>query len=126
DGVFFAGIARIHPRYQTPANSILAQGVWAIVLTFSGTYEQLYTLVICVSVVFHAATGLAVFVLRRRMPDAERPYRVWGYPVVPILFVLAALALVGNTLVEKPVESVAGLGLLALGVPFYLFWRRGA
>jgi len=126
DGVFFSAIARIHPRYLTPANSILAQGVWAIVLTFSGTYEQLYTLVIFASVMFHAATGAAVFVLRKRLPDAPRPYRVWGYPVVPALFVLASLAIVWNTLMERPLESVAGLGILAVGVPFYLWWRRGA
>jgi APA family basic amino acid/polyamine antiporter len=126
DGVFFPSFARIHPRFRTPSTSILAQGVWAIVLTFSGTYEQLYTYVIFAVTLFHAATGVAVFVLRKRRPDAVRPYRTWGYPVVPALFVVSALLVVGNTLVEKPRESFVGLVLLALGVPAYLFWRARA
>jgi basic amino acid/polyamine antiporter, APA family len=77
-------------------------------------------------VLFHAATGVAVFVLRRTRPDAPRPYRAWGYPVVPAIFILASLAMVANTLAEKPVESLIGLGILALGVPAYAWWRRGA
>jgi APA family basic amino acid/polyamine antiporter len=123
DGVFFPSLAYIHPRYRTPSTSILAQGIWAILLTFSGSYEQLYTYVIFAVTLFHSATGLAVFVLRRTRPDAPRPYRTWGYPVVPALFVLSTLLVVGNTLVEKPTESLIGLGILALGVPAYLFWR---
>jgi len=124
DGVFFRSLARIHPRYRTPATSILAQGVWAIVLTFSGTYEQLFTYVIFAVFLFHAMTGAAVFVLRRTRPDAPRPYRVWGYPVLPAVFTLTALAFVANTLVEKPKESGLGLLLLALGIPAYVWWRR--
>jgi APA family basic amino acid/polyamine antiporter len=123
DGVFFPSLAYIHPRYRTPSTSILAQGIWAILLTFSGSYEQLYTYVIFAVTLFHSATGVAVFVLRRTRPDAPRPYRTWGYPVVPALFVLSTLLVVGNTLVEKPTESLIGLGILALGVPAYLFWR---
>jgi APA family basic amino acid/polyamine antiporter len=94
-----------------------------VLLTVSGTYEQLYTYVIFSSVVFHAATAAAVFAFRRRLPDAPRPYRTWGYPVVPALFILACLLLIGNTLAEKPVESLLGLGLLALGVPAFLIFR---
>lgn len=124
DGVFFASLARIHPRYRTPAACLVAQGVWAIILTFSGSYEQLYTYVIFAMVAFHVATGLAVFVLRRTRPDAPRPYRVWGYPIVPLVFVASCVWLVANTLEEKPVESLVGLGILALGIPAYLFWRR--
>jgi APA family basic amino acid/polyamine antiporter len=123
DGVFFPAFARIHPRFRTPSTSILAQGVWASLLTFSGTYEQLYTYVIFAVTLFHAATGLAVFVLRRRLSDAPRPYRTWGYPVVPAVFILSALLVVANTLVEKPRESLVGLVLLAIGVPVYRFWR---
>ena len=124
DRVFFRSLARIHPRYRTPATSILAQGVWAILLTFSGTYEQLFTYVIFAVFLFHAMTGAAVFVLRRARPDAPRPYRVWGYPVLPLVFTATALAFVANTLVEKPKESGLGLLLLALGIPAYLWWRR--
>jgi APA family basic amino acid/polyamine antiporter len=126
DGIFFPALARVHGRYHTPSASIVAQGVWASLLTFSGTYEQLYTYVTFAVVLFHAATGVAVFVLRRTRPQAPRPYRVWGYPVVPAIFILASLAMVANTLAEKPVESLIGLGILALGVPAYAWWRRGA
>ncbi|MGH7395848.1 MAG: APC family permease, partial [Candidatus Methylomirabilales bacterium] len=126
DRVFLPALAQIHPRYKTPAACIVAQGVWSVLLTFSGSYEQLYTYVVFAVVLFHALTGAAVFVLRRTRPDAERPYRTWGYPVVPAVFVLASAALVINTLLEKPTESLVGLGLLALGVPAYLHWRRAA
>jgi basic amino acid/polyamine antiporter, APA family len=123
DGVFFRSMARIHPRYRTPSVSIVAQGVWAIALTSSGTYEQLYTYVVFAVFLFHAATGAAVFVLRRRRPEQPRPYRVWGYPVVPVVFILTSMAFVANTLVERPMESLWGLGMLVLGLPAYFFWR---
>jgi APA family basic amino acid/polyamine antiporter len=125
DGLFFRSLAAVHPRFRTPARSLWAQSAWAIVLTASGTYEQLYTYVVFAAVLFHVATGAAVFTLRRKRPDAPRPYRVWGYPWVPALFIAASLALVANTLWEKPVESLWGLGLVALGLPAYAWWRRG-
>ncbi|MDH3254821.1 MAG: APC family permease, partial [Acidobacteriota bacterium] len=124
DGVFFRSLAHVHWRYRTPGRSLWAQSLWAVVLTLSGTYEQLYTYVVFAAVLFHVGTGAAVFVLRRRHPDAPRPYKVWGYPWVPLLFILALIVLVGNTLVEKPIESLLGLGLVALGVPAYVYWRR--
>jgi APA family basic amino acid/polyamine antiporter len=124
DGVFFRSLAVIHPRYRTPVRSLWAQSLWAIVLTVSGTYDQLFTYVVFAALLFHVATGASVFVFRRTRPDAPRPYRVWGYPVVPVLFILASLLLVGNTLLERPRESVLGLVLVSLGVPAYLYWRR--
>lgn len=124
DGLFFRAIGRVHPRTHVPAASLIAQGAWAIVLTFSGTYDQLYTYVVFALVIFHAATGAAVFVLRRTDPDRPRPYRTWGYPWVPALFVLSSLALVLNTLSERPIESLVGVGFLALGLPAYAAWRR--
>jgi len=123
EGVFFPALARIHPRYLTPSACIAAQGIWSVLLTFSGSYEQLYTYVVFAVVLFHAATGAAVFVLRRTQPDTPRPYRVWGYPWVPLLFILASVALVANTLLEKPIESLIGLALVLLGLPAYAFWR---
>jgi APA family basic amino acid/polyamine antiporter len=123
DGVFFRSLARIHPRYRTPTTSIVAQGVWAIALTFSGRYDQLYTYVVFAVFLFHAATGVAVFVLRRKRPEQPRPYRVWGYPFVPVVFILTAMAFVANTLRERPLESLWGLGMLVLGLPAYFFWR---
>jgi basic amino acid/polyamine antiporter, APA family len=124
DGLFFRSLARIHPRYRTPVPSLWAQTAWAVVLTVSGTYSQLYTYVVFASVVFHAATAAAVFVFRRRLPDAPRPYRTWGYPVVPALFILACLLLIGNTLQASPRESLIGLVLVALGLPAYALFRR--
>lgn len=124
DGLFFAALGRVHPRYRTPAASLVAQGIWGIALTFSGTYEQLYTYVVFAVFLFHAATGAAVMVLRRARPGAERPFRVPVYPLIPLLFVGVCLALVVNTLIEKPAESGVGLGILAAGVPAYFYWRR--
>ncbi|MGH9857840.1 MAG: amino acid permease, partial [Acidobacteriota bacterium] len=86
----------------------------------------LYTFVIFVVILFHLATGIAVFVLRRTRPDAPRPYRTWGYPVVPVIFILSSALLIGNTLVEKPVESLIGVFILLLGVPAYYWWRRSS
>src|SRR6185295_3008566 len=117
DGVFFRSLARIHPKYRTPVPSLWAQTAWAVVLTVSGTYSQLYTYVVFAS---------AVFVFRRRRPEAPRPYRTWGYPVVPALFILACLLLIWNTLQASPRESVIGLVLVALGLPAYWLFRRSA
>lgn len=126
DGVFFRSLAAVHPRFKTPGRSLWAQSGWAVLLTVSGTYEQLYTYVVFAAIVFHVAAGAAVFVLRKKHPGAPRPYRVWGYPWVPALFIAATLILVANTLWEKPAESLWGLGLVALGLPAYAWWRRRA
>jgi APA family basic amino acid/polyamine antiporter len=126
DGVFFRSLARVDPRYRTPARCLVAQGAWSVVLTVSGTYSQLYTYVIFAATLFHVATGAAVFVLRHTRPAERRPYRVWGYPVVPALFILTCGVLVVGTVTERPLQSVWGLGLVALGVPAYLYWRRQA
>ena len=123
DGLFFQALARIHPRTHVPSASLTAQAAWASVLVVSGTFEQLYTYVVFVEVLFFAATGAAVYVLRRRMPEAPRPYRVWGYPWVPALFVASSVLLTANTLLERPTESLLGLALLALGLPAYARWR---
>jgi basic amino acid/polyamine antiporter, APA family len=124
DGVFFRSLARIHAKHRTPVPSLWAQTAWAVVLTLSGTYSQLYTYVIFASVVFHAMTAAAVFILRHRRPDAPRPYRTWGYPVVPALFILACLLLIANTLQASPRESLIGLVLVALGLPAYVLFHR--
>jgi APA family basic amino acid/polyamine antiporter len=114
DGLFFRWCARVHPRFHTPYAALLVQGTWAIVLVAAGTYEQLLTYVIFAAFVFYALTALAVMVLRRTMPDAPRPYRVFGYPYVPIIFVLGSAWFLVNTLMEEPVE--AGCGALMLGL----------
>jgi APA family basic amino acid/polyamine antiporter len=122
DGLFFSSVARVHPRLKTPAVALIVQGAWAILLATTGTYEQLYTYVIFTVWIFYAAAVLGLVVLRRRLPSLERPYRVWGYPVMPIAFSLAALAIVTNTLVRTPREALIGLGLVLVGVPIYFIW----
>ena len=124
DGLFFSKLARIHPRYRTPTASLTAQGIWSSVLVVSGTYAQLFTYVVFVGLLFFAATGVGLYVLRRKRPEAPRPYRTWGYPVVPALFILASLGIAVNTVFERPMESFVGLGILVLGLPAYAFWRR--
>jgi APA family basic amino acid/polyamine antiporter len=126
DGVFLPAAARVHPVHRTPHIAIVALSAWSAILALTGTYEQLFTYVIFSSSLLHTIGAFGVFRLRRLRPDHPRPYRVWAYPVVPIVFILASGAVVLNTLVEKPKESLAGLGFLALGLPFYWHSTRGA
>lgn len=123
DGLFFKALGNIHPIHLTPAACLIAQAGWSILLTFTGSYEQLGTYVIFAVFVFHAGTGAAIFVLRRARPDWLRPYRTWGYPWTPAIFILVSLAFVINTLFERPLESLWGLGVVVLGVPAYAWWR---
>jgi APA family basic amino acid/polyamine antiporter len=124
DGAFLPAVARVHPRYRTPHVAILALAGWAALLALSGTYVQLFTYVAFASILLHMIGAIGVFRLRRLRPDLPRPYRVWGYPVVPAVFIIASTAFVVNTLLEKPAQSLAGLGLLALGLPVYFLSRR--
>jgi len=124
DGVFFRAAASVHPRYHSPHVAVIAITVWSSLLALSGSYEQLFTYVVFTSVLFSLFGGLALFRIRRTQPSVHRPYRVWGYPVVPGLFVLGSFFVVINTLRERPFESLAGLGLLALGLPVYWYWKK--
>ncbi len=124
DGVFLPPAARIHPVHRTPHIAIIALCTWSSVLALSGTYEQLFTYVMFASILLHMIGGVAVFRLRRIRPDYPRPYRVWGYPIVPAIFITASAAFVLNTLIARPRESLAGLGLLALGLPVYWYSKR--
>ena len=123
DGLFFSPFARAHPRFHTPAFATVVQAIWMSLLSLSGRYDQLYTYVTFAVILAYTATGISLFVFRRRVPDLPRPYRCWGYPVVPLLFVLSSAALAVNTVREQPKETLAGLAILFLGVPVY-FWRR--
>jgi APA family basic amino acid/polyamine antiporter len=126
DGRFFSSIGKVHPRWSTPSNSILLLGAWSSVIVLSGRYDQLFTYVIFSSAIFYALAASAVIVLRHKRPDLPRPYRTLGYPVIPIVFIATLLALILSTLVKSPRESLLGLGIIAAGVPLYLYWRRPA
>jgi len=123
DGLFFKAAAAVHPRFRTPHVAIVITCAWAALLTLTGTYEQLFTWVTFASVAFGVLGGLAIFRLRTLKPNMPRPYRTWGYPVVPALFVAGLGVLVVNTVVEKPAESLIGVILVALGLPAYAYWR---
>ena len=124
EGVFFKGADEIHPTYQTPSKALVYQCIWACGLVFTGSFDQVTDMLIFASFLFYGATTYGVFVLRRTMPDAHRPYRVWGYPVVPIIFILFCIVLIGNTLINQPRDAFFGLALIASGLPFYYFWRK--
>jgi APA family basic amino acid/polyamine antiporter len=127
DGVFFARLADIHPRYQTPAFSVLAGSAVAAVLSLLGTFQELLSFVVFVGWIFYGLAGASVFVFRRRQPDALRPFRVPGYPWTPALFAASAAGLVANAIASQPTgRTTAALGILAAGVPAYLLWRRRA
>jgi basic amino acid/polyamine antiporter, APA family len=126
DGYFFKRFAHVNESHSTPGFSILALSAWSAVLVLSGRYDQLLTLVIFPSWILYGMATAAVIVLRRKMPNLERPYRTLGYPVVPVLFVLVAVLLIGFTLKNSPRESGLGLVLIALGLPFYRYWAGGA
>jgi APA family basic amino acid/polyamine antiporter len=126
DGLMFRWIGGVHPRFLTPVPSLLVQGVISCILALSGTYEQLFTYVIFTEFLFYAAMCAAVIRLRHRAPDLPRPYRAWGYPFTPLAFIAFAAWLVYNTVVEKPLDSLVGLGILAAGLPLYWYWKRSA
>jgi APA family basic amino acid/polyamine antiporter len=123
DGMLFSKLANVHPRYRTPHVAIVATTAWSAALALTGTYDQLFTYVVFAMVLFNMLGGLAIFRLRRTHAHVVRPYRVWGYPWVPAAFVASSLLLVGNTLLERPVESFLGLGLVGLGLPMFWFFR---
>ena len=124
DGLFFSRFGRLSEGARVPVWSIVIQAAVASVLAISGSFDQLTDYVLFASWIFYGLTTSAVFVLRRRRPDLPRPYRTFGYPLVPLVFVLVAVWLVINTLQTSPVESAVGLILLTLGLPFYFYYRR--
>ena len=124
DGVFFRKMAEVHPKWRTPALSLIGQGIWGALLTISGRYDELYTFVIFGMVVSYMLTVIGFFVLRWTRPDADRPYRCTGYPWLPGLYVLLSGAWVANTLFRRPREAWASAIVVLVGIPFYLYWKR--
>ena len=123
DNLFFSPVGRVHPRYRTPVVSLLVQGVWASVLTLSGTYSQLLDYIIFAVLLFYMLTIAGLFVLRRKRPEMERPYRAWGYPVLPILYLVLAGFIEANLLIYKPEYTWPGLIIVLLGLPVYYLWK---
>ena len=127
DGLFFRKLAEVHPRFGTPAFAIVAGSLWSAVLALSGTFTELFTYVVFCGWIFYGLAAATIFVYRKRLPDAERPYKVPGYPWTPLLFIGAALVLVTNTLINnltlQPRKTAMALGLIVLGLPAYFIWR---
>lgn len=124
DGSFFQSMTYIHPRYHVPTKALIGQAIWAALLCLSGTYQALFEFVVFALVIFFALTGLSVIVLRYKQSRRKRPYRAWGYPVLPAIFVLINIAVFFNTVFSQPGKSMIGLFILALGIPAFLFWKR--
>ena len=123
DRLFFQGIGKLNAA-NVPGHSLLWQGIWASVLVLSGTFDQLTDMIIFAVFIFYGATSLGVFILRRRMPDAHRPYKVWGYPVVPALYIVFCLFLFFNTILTRPREAAIGTALILAGIPVYWLLQR--
>jgi len=123
DGVFFKKMADVHPRWNTPAFAIVMSSIWSAVLAATGRFDELLTYVVFAGWIFYGLGAGAVFYYRRREPHAVRPFRVPGYPVTPVLFMLASGVVVVNTAFVSPVEAIKGVGLILLGAPAYWFWR---
>lgn len=123
DRLFFQRLAEVHPRFRTPAFAVIAGAVWSAILAITGTFEQLLTYVVFIGWIFYALAAASIFVYRRTMPEAVRPYRVPGYPLTPLLFIAAAAALALNTMATQPVRAGIGLGIVLVGAPAYMIWR---
>jgi APA family basic amino acid/polyamine antiporter len=124
EGLSFRWLAHLHPTFRTPISSLIVQCVLASVLILSGTYNQLITYVVFASFLFYGMSAGAVLILRKRFPERERPYKVWGYPFTPIIFILFSLYLVMSTIIENPRDSLIGLGIVLSGIPLYLYWMK--
>jgi APA family basic amino acid/polyamine antiporter len=133
-GLFFPSLGKIHPTFKTPANALIIQGIWSSILVFSGTFDTLTDMLIFVSWIFYALGAFGIFILRKKMPDAPRPYKVWGYPFIPAIFTLFAFVFVVYTVyndidmynkgINPVINSVFGLFLVAIGIPFYVYFQR--
>lgn len=123
DGVFFKRMAEIHPKWRTPAFSLIGQGIWAAALTLSGRYDQLYTYVIYGMVLSYTLTVIGMFLLRWKRPDIPRPYRCTGYPWLPAIYVIIGAAWTLNTIITRPSEAFWGTAIVLIGVPGYLYWK---
>lgn len=123
EGLFFSKMAKINSA-KVPGNALWYQGIWAAILVLSGSFDQLTDMLIFAAFIFYGATAFGVFILRKKMPGANRPYKVWGYPVVPAIFVIFCVFLIANTIYARPREAGIGLVLILLGIPFYYWFQK--
>lgn len=123
EGMFFPKVSKLNDK-QVPSNSLLYQGVWACLLVMSGTFDQLTDMIIFAVFIYYGATTLGVFILRKKMPDAPRPYKVWGYPIVPAIVILFSAVLFINTIYARPREAAIGMALMLTGIPLYFYFIR--
>jgi APA family basic amino acid/polyamine antiporter len=123
-GLMFPWVGRVHPRFHTPVGSLVTQAVWSSILVFTGTFNQLFTYAVFAGWIYYAMSCGAVLILRRKAPDMPRPYRAWGYPAAPIIFILFAIWLVISTIIHDPRDAGIGLGIILLGLPAYFYWSR--
>jgi APA family basic amino acid/polyamine antiporter len=126
DGIFFPQMAKVHPKWRTPALALIGQGAWAGILTLSGRYDQLYTYVMFGMVLSYTLTVIGLFVLRRKRPEIPRPYRCTGYPWLPAIYVVIGTAWTLNTILTRPTEAFWGTAIVLIGVPGYLYWKRSS
>ena len=124
DGLFFARFGEVHPRFQTPGFAILCGGLWTIILVLTGSYETLYSYSILAAWIFYTMSVAAVIVLRRKLPAAERPYRMWGYPWTLWLFVLMSICFIVSSAVTQPLPSFMAFGIIGAGMVAYWIWRK--
>lgn len=125
DGLFFKGIAKVHPVFKTPVNAIIAQSVWAVILLlFWGTFEDLITYTVSVEWIFFTLAAAGIFIFRKNMKDIKRPYKTFGYPVTPLIFICINTWFIINIVIKKPLHMAIGIGFLLLGIPFYLYFKR--
>jgi APA family basic amino acid/polyamine antiporter len=124
EGLFFRSLGNIHPRFETPVASLLAQGAWSCLLVLSGTYDQLITYIVFASWVFYSMSCGAVMILRKRNPEVHRPYKTWGYPFTPVVFILFGIALAASTIIESPRDAAIGCAMILSGIPAYWWWSR--
>lgn len=126
DGVFFRFANRLQPKFRTPSGALIFLGTVSTLLALSGTYEELYSLFVFAGWIFFALTAVALFRLRSKEPNLPRPYRAWGYPFTPAIFLIAAIALTVNLWIVRPARSTLGLAVILAGIPFYYRWRETA
>ena len=124
EGLFFKSLAQVSPKSRVPVRAIVAQAAWGSVLALSGSYDLLTDSVIFAAWLFYGLSAGSLFVFRKKMPNASRPYRAFGYPLVPAAFILVTIWLIVNTFVATPRLALTGVGVMAAGLPFYLWWSR--